>query len=99
MPVKQNYGALSIIETIILAIFIVVLLSNYFQVDLKSEFQSNQTQTAISQAKGGIIGFWNQYLATPVSYLWAAFVSNMKRIHNGLPTDFQLLAPKAPMPY
>ena len=98
MPLKQNKGGLSILQTIILAIFIVVILSNYFQVDFQAELQNEKVQGTISNVKGGIIGFWENHLKNPVTYLWLAFLDNMQRIHDGQPTDFDLSAPYVPAP-
>ncbi len=99
MPTKNKKGALSILGTFILAVFLVIVLSNYFKIDLKAELESEQAQSVITEARGGILGLWDNYLKIPVTYLWYAFLNNMQRIHDGQPTDLDLAAPTVRMPY
>ncbi len=93
-------GALSILEMILLMLFIVVALGNYFNIDFKTEYQGSQTESTVNQARTGLIGFWDNHLKTPVLYLWRSFIDNMQRIHDAQPTDFDLAAPSVPtIPY
>lgn len=87
---------------IILIILIGLLILGYFKIDLRSVAESPTSQSNFSYIKGLVVTVWTNYLAGPASYLWnyvfiellwKSFVSNMTRIKNGQPTDFDLNAP------
>ena len=88
---------LSILETVVAVLVITILLSNFFKIDLKAKYHSQETQSAITQSRGFISNIWYTYLKDPVTYLWDAFLDNMQRIHDGKPTDLQIYAPKVPL--
>ena len=86
-------GGMSILGTLLLTVALVILVSNYFHIDLKAKYQEPQTQAAITETRGVFANIWFTYLKEPVTFLWKAFLDNMQRIHDGQPTDFQLIAP------
>ncbi len=96
---NTNRG-ISIIGLIILA-FIVILILSYFNVSIKSVVQSPTGQENIQYVGGGAKSFWQTYLEEPAAYLWndvwvkifwKGFISNMERIRDGQPTDFDKAA-------
>lgn len=87
---NNKKGGLSIVEILILSIFLVIVLANLFKVDLKAKYQSQEAQITIHQTKSFMSDLWNDYLKEPVIYLWDAFIDNMQRIHNGEKTDIDL---------
>lgn len=77
--------------------FIIILVLSYFKVSVKDVVESPTGQENINYVKGETKSFWDKYLAEPVHYLWndvwidifwKGFISNMERIRDGKPTDF-----------
>ena len=96
--INRNSGFIKII----LIILIGILILSYFKIDLRSVAESPESQSNFSYVKGIVVTVWTNYLAKPASYLWnyvfiellwKTFVSNMTRIKDGQPTDFDLNAP------
>ncbi|MCX6755135.1 MAG: hypothetical protein NT068_01150 [Candidatus Nomurabacteria bacterium] len=88
MKKKYQNGAVSILGAIILAIFIFVILREYFNIDLQAIFINDQVINTYHQIQTSLLSFWQHYLQNPVSYFWHAFLDNMQRIHDGQPTVF-----------
>ncbi|MBI2630941.1 hypothetical protein HYW73_01850 [Candidatus Nomurabacteria bacterium] len=77
--------------------FILILVLSYFNVSVKNVVESPAGQENINYVKGETKSFWDKYLAEPASYLWndvwidifwKGFISNMERIRDGKPTDY-----------
>ena len=91
----DNKG-ISILGIMILAIMIILVLG-YFKISVRSVVESPVAQDNINYVKGGTKNLWTTYLAEPAAYLWndvwvnifwKGFISNMERIRDGQPTDF-----------
>ena len=89
-------GGISILGVLVLGVVIILVLS-YFHVSIKAVVESPAGQENINYVGGGAKSLWTAYLAEPVSYLWndvwinifwKGFISNMERIRDGKPTDF-----------
>ena len=87
---------ISILGIVILAL-IVILVLGYFKISVKSVVESPVAQENVSYVKGASKNIWTAYLEKPVNYLWhdvwldifwKGFISNMERIRDGKPTDF-----------
>ncbi|MFA5931844.1 MAG: hypothetical protein WC793_00485 [Candidatus Paceibacterota bacterium] len=87
---------LSILGVILMGVLIILVLS-YFKVSIRSVVESPTGQENINYVGGGTKSLWTTYLAEPASYLWndvwvnifwKSFISNMERIRDGKPTDF-----------
>jgi hypothetical protein len=83
--------------------FILILVLSYFNVSIKAVVESPTGQENVNYVGGGAKSLWVTYLAEPVSYLWndvwinifwKGFISNMERIRDGEPTDFDKAANK-----
>ena len=70
---------------------------SYFHISIKAVVESPTGQENINYVGGGAKSLWTTYLAEPASYLWndvwvnifwKGFISNMERIRDGQPTDF-----------
>jgi hypothetical protein len=95
----KNYNkkrGISILGVLVLGVIIVLVLS-YFNISIKSVVNSPTGQENVNYVRGGVKGLWTTYLAEPAAYLWndvwlnifwKGFISNMERIHDGKPTDF-----------
>ncbi|HBB49425.1 TPA: hypothetical protein DEQ22_00515 [Candidatus Nomurabacteria bacterium] len=92
----NNQKGISIIGVLVLAVIIILVLS-YFNISIKAVVESPTGQENINYVAGGTKSLWTAYLAEPVSYLWndvwidifwKGFISNMERIRDGQPTDF-----------
>ena len=86
---------------IIILVAIAMLVLSYFGVSIKSIVESPTGQENINYVGGGAKSFWTTYLAEPASYIWndvivnifwKSFISNMERIRDGQPTDFEKAA-------
>jgi hypothetical protein len=93
---SQKSG-ISILGFIVL-VFVVILVLSYFKVSIKSVVESPAGQENITYVKGGTESLWTAYFAKPASYVWnnvvikifwKGFISNMERIRDGKPTDFE----------
>jgi hypothetical protein len=89
-------GGISILGIIVLGIIIILILS-YFHISIKTVVESPTGQENINYISGGTENLWTAYLEKPASYLWndvwvnifwKGFISNMERIRDGQPTDF-----------
>jgi len=81
--------------------FILILVLSYFNISIKAVVESPSGQENINYIGGEAKSFWTKYLAEPASYLWndvwinifwKGFISNMERIRDGKPTDFDKAA-------
>ena len=93
-------AGISILGIIVIA-FIAILVLSYFNVSIKAVVESPTGQENINYVGGGTKSLWTTYLAEPASYLWndvwvnifwKGFISNMERIRDGQPTDFEKAA-------
>ncbi|MBU0998707.1 hypothetical protein KKG24_00140 [Patescibacteria group bacterium] len=95
----KNYNkqsGISILGILFLSVVVILVLS-YFNISIKSVVDSPAGQENVNYVKGGAKSLWTTYLAEPASYLWndvwvnifwKGFISNMERIRDGQPTDF-----------
>ena len=79
---KKNKGLIKMIVTIVIALIIL----GYFGFNVKDIIESNTVQTNIQYVWGFIKTFWNNYLATPIVFVWDTFVVGVlwKLIQEGL---------------
>ncbi|MEK7190528.1 MAG: hypothetical protein AAB661_02070 [Patescibacteria group bacterium] len=93
---------ISILGILFWAVILILVLS-YFRISIKSVVESPTGQENINYVGGGTKSLWTAYFAEPASYLWndiwvkifwRGFISNMERIRDGQPTDFDNAAPK-----
>lgn len=98
---NKNKGGISIVGLLILG-FIVLLVLSYFKISLRTVVESPTAQDNIHYVGGGARSIWDDYLAKPARYLWhdvwveifwKGFISNMERIRDGKPTDYQTNVP------
>ena len=98
---SQNKG-MSILGIIFLG-FILILVLSYFSISIKSVVESPTGQENINYVSGTSKSIWEKYLKDPADYLWndvwielfwKSFVSNLERIRDGEPTDFDQAAPQ-----
>jgi hypothetical protein len=91
---KKNIG-ISILGVLVLGAILLLVLS-YFGVSIKGVVESPTGQENINYVKGSTRTFWDKYFREPVHYLWQdvwveifwrPFISNMKNIRDGQPTD------------
>ena len=100
---KKKCG-ISLIWVMILG-FIIILVLSFFKINIKSVVESPDGQSNLNYVKGTSVTLWEAYLKKPVLYIWndvfikifwASFISNMERIRDGKPTDFEQAAPFVP---
>ena len=98
---NKRKGGISILGILLLGVVLVVFLS-YFNINIKAIVQSPNVQNNFNYIGSSGRSLWNDYLAKPfsnvlnsaiVKYFWNSFISNMQRIHDGQPTDFEKMAP------
>ena len=99
--ILQNRG-ISILGFLILG-FILILVLSYFNVSIRGVVESPTGQDNINYVQDTSKGFWDRYLKDPADYLWNdifinlmwnSFVSNLERIRDGEPTDFNKYGPQ-----
>lgn len=99
--IKNKKGGISILGMLFLTVLVILVLS-FFKINLKAVVEGPDAQNNFQYVGYAGRSLWNDYLAKPVanvigdiklSSIWNAFISNMQRIHDGQPTDFQKLAP------
>ena len=87
----------------IIIIIIAIIILSYFGFDLRSIIESPVTQDNLGYTWGLVIGFWDDYLAGPIYYLWNdifidllwnSFVDNLERIKGGEATTIEEMAPE-----
>ncbi|MFA6397334.1 MAG: hypothetical protein WDK96_00615 [Candidatus Paceibacterota bacterium] len=97
--IKKQSGFLKLIILIIIAVFIL----SFLNVDVQSKIESPQIKNDLVYIKENSIIVWDKYLSEPLSYLWNSvfittlvnsFVDGIKKLKNGEPVDFQLMAPQ-----
>lgn len=102
----KNKRGISIIGILLLGVILIFVLS-YFNISVKSVVESPTAQENITYVGGGTRNLWNDYFKAPASYLWndifinifwKSFISNMERIRDGQPTDYELNAPTVNRP-
>lgn len=69
MKNKAAAGNKGLIRTIVI-IVIAILIVSYFGINLRALVTSSTTQDNISYVTTGAINLWNNYLKTPVTYVW-----------------------------
>lgn len=93
---ENKQKGMSILGILLLSVVVILVLS-YFRISIKSVVESPTGQENINYVGGASKSLWTAYLAEPVSYLWndvwvkifwKGFISNMERIRDGKPTDF-----------
>lgn len=93
---NNKQSGISILGVFVFGIIIILILS-YFSISIKSIVESPTGQENINYVRGETKSLWVTYLAEPASYLWndvwlnifwKSFISNMERIRDGEPTDF-----------
>ncbi len=98
---KIKKGGISILGIIILA-FIAVFVLSYFKISIKSIVESPEAQDNLGYVSGGTKSIWDEYLKAPAEYLWKdvfidifwqGFISNMKKLRDGQPTDYETSVP------
>ncbi len=98
---SNKKGGISILGVVLLTIVLIFVLS-FFKINLKAVVESPDAQNNLQYVGYTGRSLWNDYLAKPIANVvgdlklktvWDAFISNMQRIHDGQPTDFQKLAP------
>ena len=97
----QTNRGISILGIILLGIILILALS-YFGISIRSVVESDEAQDNIEYVGGGTKSIWEKYLKEPATYLWndifidifwEGFVSNMEKIRDGEPTDYEEAAP------
>lgn len=95
-------GGMSILGILFLCLILILVLS-YFNISIKSVVESPTTQNNVKYVGGASESVWDKYLKKPltdfyndvwIKIFWASFISNMERIRDGKPTDYQLNAPQ-----
>lgn len=83
--------------------FILILVLSYFNISIRGVVESPTGQDNVNYIGGGARSLWDDYLKGPVLYLWndvwidifwKGFISNMERIRDGVPTDFDTAVPE-----
>lgn len=83
--------------------FIALLILSYLNISIKGVVESPTGQENIGYVQDTSRTAWDKYLKEPVHYLWhdvwielfwKSFISNMERIRDGKPTDFDQAAPQ-----
>ena len=102
MKNKNGQRGISLLGILVLG-FILILVLGYFNVSVEEVVESPQAQDNLEYVKGETRTLWDRYLKDPATYLWQdvwvdifweGFLNNMKRIRDGLPTDFDQAAKK-----
>lgn len=97
----RRIRGISILGILILG-FILILALSYFNISIRSVVESPAGQDNLNYVGGTGRSVWNDYLKKPASYFWndifinifwKSFVSNMERIRDGKPTDFDTAVP------
>lgn len=98
---KNKQNGISILGVLVLGVIIILVLS-YFHISIKAVVESPTGKENINYVGGTSKSLWTTYLAEPASYLWndvwinifwKPFISNMERLRDGKPTDFDNAAP------
>lgn len=98
---NSKQKGLSIIGIVIVG-FVVILVISYFHISLKKVVENPDTQDNLHYVGDNSKSVWDKYLREPATYLWhdvwvnifwKGFISNMERIRDGKPNDFQNSAP------
>jgi hypothetical protein len=86
--------------------FVLILVLSFFKINIKTVVESPDGQSNLNYVKETSMTIWQAYLKKPVYYIWndiflkifwASFISNMERIRDGKPTDFEQAAPIMPL--
>ncbi len=91
MKNNRDQKGVALIGWIIIIIVLVLLLS-YFGINLRGIVESDTGQSNFGYLQTVILGLWNGYLATPLSYfwnsaiepLWGLFLQSLDNLKNGL---------------
>ena len=94
-------GVINILGIILLAIIFVLVL-NYFNVSIRVVVEEGESGS--THLRGETKSLWNEYLKNPLESLWKfilevfwePFVSNMERLKDGKPSDFDISSPTVP---
>ncbi len=96
MKINNTQRGISILGVLVFG-FILILVLSYFNISIKGVVESPTGQENINYVKGNSVSLWQRYFAGPAHYLWkdvwidifwTGFISNMERIRDGKPTDF-----------
>ncbi|OGJ01711.1 hypothetical protein A3I95_00330 [Candidatus Nomurabacteria bacterium RIFCSPLOWO2_02_FULL_44_12] len=99
--INRYFGGISILGVLLLGVIIILVIS-YFKISIQAVVESPESQGNFSYVADSSRSVWNDYLKRPASYLWndifidifwQGFINNMKRIRDGMPTDFDNAAP------
>ena len=93
----MNQGLIKLIILIIIAVMVL----GYFNVDLRSIWNSKSVQNNLGFLWESAKSIWNNYLAKPTdfvwgifyNYLWLSFIENMERLKEGAGPTFLENAP------
>ncbi|MBU1557344.1 hypothetical protein KKC45_00035 [Patescibacteria group bacterium] len=97
--INKQSGFLKLVIIIVIAIIIL----SYFGFDLRAIVESPESQGNLGYVWSLVIGFWDNYLAGPASYLWNdifidliwnTFVENLERLKGGETMTLTELAPE-----
>ena len=97
---NKNKG-ISILGILFLGVILIFVLS-YFGISIRAIVEDPKTQDNIEYVGGGTKSVWDRYLKDPASYIWndvivdifwVSFISNMERIRDNEPTDYEGASP------
>lgn len=92
---------ISILGILFLGIVLILILS-YFNISIRVIVESPTGQDNINYIEGTSKSLWTTYLKEPLTHIWndiwipffwEPFLSNMKKLSKGEPTDFEINAP------
>ncbi len=101
MSINKNNRGISILGILIFGLAVILVLS-YYNISIRGVVESPTGQDNLGYVEGTSRSLWNDYLKRPAEYLWNdifinlfwnSFISNLERIKDGLPTDFDLAVP------
>ena len=101
---RNKKSGLSILG-IIMLVFIAILVLSYFGINIRSVVESEDGQDNINYVTDESKTIWQKYLKEPAEYLWndvfvgllwSAFINNLERVKDGLPTEIEEASPKLP---
>lgn len=102
MALSKNNQGVSILGILFYG-FIAILILSYLNISIKGVVESPTGQENITYVQDSSKSVWDKYLKEPAHYLWhdiwielfwKSFISNMERIRDGEPTDFDQAAPQ-----
>jgi len=88
---------------LILIIIITIIVLSYLGFNLRAIVESPETQGNLGYVWGLTVGVWDNYIGSPVMYLWNdifidlmwnPFVENLERNKRGEPSTIEEMAPE-----